>query len=148
MNGKNINFDNKNIKKSDFYNKNKKIFNIDDIDVNKILVSKKEQYGKYNSFKYFIGYNDNNVIKPLYLELSQMIGYINKFDKNTITMSLKVKDKKLFKNYNKIWKKIEKLMNTNFNTKPTYGDDDKYIKTKIKTYKNNITTNFYNRKRV
>ena len=67
MNGKSINFDNKNIKKSDFYNKNKKIFNIDDIDVNKILVSKKEQYGKYNSFKYFIGYNDNDVIRPLYL---------------------------------------------------------------------------------
>ena len=41
MNRKSINFDNKNIKKSDFYNKNKKIFNIDDIDVNKILVSKK-----------------------------------------------------------------------------------------------------------
>ena len=41
MNGKIINFDNKHIKKSDFYNKNKKIFNIDDIDVNKILVSKK-----------------------------------------------------------------------------------------------------------
>ena len=101
MNGKNINFDNKNIKKSDFYNKNKKIFNIDDIDVNKILVSKKEQYGKYNSFKYFIGYNDNDVIKPLYLELSQVTGYINKFDKNTITMSLKVKDKNLFKNCNK-----------------------------------------------
>ena len=42
MNGKNINFDDKKIKKSDFYNKNKKIFNIDDIDVNKILVSKKK----------------------------------------------------------------------------------------------------------
>ena len=41
MNENNVNFDNKNIKKSDFYNKNKKIFNIDDIDVNKILVSKK-----------------------------------------------------------------------------------------------------------
>ena len=67
MNGKSINFDNKNIKKSDFYCKNKKIFNIDDIDVNKILVSKKEQYGKHNSFKYFIGYNDKNVIRPLYL---------------------------------------------------------------------------------
>ena len=51
-----------------------KIFNIDDIDGNKILVSKKEQYGEYNSFKYFIGYNDNNVIRPLYLELSQMTG--------------------------------------------------------------------------
>ena len=64
-----INFDDKNIKKSDFYNKNKKIFTINDIDVNKILVSKKEKYVKYNSFKHFIGYNDNDVIKPLYLEL-------------------------------------------------------------------------------
>ena len=67
--------------KSDFCNNNiKKIFNINDIDINKILVSKKEQYDKYNSFKYFIGYNDNDVIRPLYLELSQMTGYINKFD--------------------------------------------------------------------
>ena len=146
MNGKNINFDNKKIKKSDFYNKNKKIFNIDDIDVNKILVSKKVQYGKYNSFKYFIRYNDNDVIRPLYLGLSQMTGYINKFDENKITMSLMIKDIQLLKNYNKIWKKIEKLMKIDFNTKTTYGDDDKYIKTKIKTYEDNITTNFYNKK--
>ena len=41
MNENSINFNNENIKKSDFYNRNKKIFNIDDIDVNKILVSKK-----------------------------------------------------------------------------------------------------------
>ena len=81
MNGKSINFDNKNIKKSDFYNKNKKIFNIDDIDVNKILVSKKEQYGKYNSSKYFVGYNDNDVITPMYLFISQTTEYINKFEK-------------------------------------------------------------------
>ena len=47
MNRKDINFDNKNIKKRDFYNNNKKVFNIADIDANKILVSKKEQYGKY-----------------------------------------------------------------------------------------------------
>ena len=82
MNGKNINFNDKKIKKSNFYNKNKKIFNINDIDTNKILVSKKEQYGKYNSFKYFIGYNDNDVIRPLCLGLSQMTGYINKFYEN------------------------------------------------------------------
>ena len=105
MNRKGINFDKKNIKESYFYNK--KIFNIYDIDVNKILVSKKEQYGEYNSFKYFIGYNDNNVIRPLYLELSQMTGYINKFEKNKITMSLMVKDKQLLENYNKIWKKLK-----------------------------------------
>ena len=76
MNRKSINFDNKNIKRSDFYNKNR-ILNRDDIDDKKILVSKKEQYGEYNSFKYFIGYNDNNVIRPLYLELSQITRYIN-----------------------------------------------------------------------
>ena len=81
MSGNKINFDGK--KKSDFYNnkKTKKIFNINDIDVNKKLVSKKEQYGKYKSLKYFIGYN-GNVIRPLCLELSQMTGYINKFDEN------------------------------------------------------------------
>ena len=86
------------------YNKNKKIFNKDDIDVNNILVSKKEQYGKCNSFKYFIGYNDNDVIKPLYLFVSQTTGYINKFEKNKI-MSRTVKDKQLLENYNKISKK-------------------------------------------
>ena len=48
MSGNRITFDEEKIKKSDFYNNNnKKIFNIDDIDVNKILVSKKEQNGKY-----------------------------------------------------------------------------------------------------
>ena len=103
MNGKNINFDN--IKKSDFHNKNKKMFNIDDIGVNKILVSKKEQYGKYNLFKYIIEYNDNGVIRPLNLFFSQTTGFINKFDKNKITMSLMIKDVQLLKSYNKIWKK-------------------------------------------
>ena len=133
MNGKNINFNDKKIKKSNFYNKNKKIFNKNDIDTNKILVSKKEQYGKYNSFKYFIGYNDNDVIRPLYLFLSQTTGYINKFDKNKITMSLMIKDIQLLKNHNKIWNKTERLMSIDFDSKTTYGDDDKYIKTKIKT---------------
>ena len=101
-----INFNNKKIKKSDFYNKNKKIFNISDSDINKISVSKKETYGKYNSFKYFIGYNDNDVIRPLYLFISQTTGYINKFDKNKI-MSLMIKDIQLLKSYNKIWKKLK-----------------------------------------
>ena len=48
MSRSSTNFNNEKIKKNDFY-KNKKIFNIDNIDVNKMLVSKKETYGKYNS---------------------------------------------------------------------------------------------------
>ena len=126
MSGNSINFDDKKIKKGDFYNnKNKKIFNINNIDVDKILVSKKEKYDKYNSLNTLFGYSNNDIIRPLYLELPQMTGYINKFNenksknknKNAITMSLKVKEKNLFKNYNKIWKKIETLMKIDFNTK-------------------------------
>ena len=56
-----------------------------------------------------------------------------------------IKDIQLLKHYNKIWKKIEKLVKIGFNTKTTYGDDDKYIKARIKTYKDSIITNFYNK---
>ena len=105
MSKSSINFNDKKIKKSSFYNKNKNIYNTNHIDINEILISKKETYGKYNSFKYFIGYNDNDVIRPLYLFLSQTTDHINKSDKNKTTMSLKIKDIQLLKNYNKIWKK-------------------------------------------
>ena len=61
-------------------------------------------------------------------------------------MPFMIKDVKLLKSYNKIWKKKRKLMKIDFNTKTTYCDDDKYIKTKIKTYKDSIITKFYNKK--
>ena len=63
MSGKSISFEDKKINKNNFY-KNKKLFNIHDLDVNKILVSKKESYGTKNSLKYFIGNNDDNAIRP------------------------------------------------------------------------------------
>ena len=58
-----------------------------------------------------------------------------------------IKDKQLLENYNKIRKKIEGLMSIDFESKTTNGDDDddKYIKTKVKTYKDNKNTNFYNK---
>ena len=87
-------------KKSGFY-KNKKIFNIDDIDVNKILVSKKEPCFKNNSLIYFIGYNDNDIIRPLCIGLPQMTGIARKRDENA-TMSFNVKNKQLLKKYTKI----------------------------------------------
>ena len=87
------------------FTKTKKIASIDDIDVNKILVSKREPYGTKNSFKYFIGYNDNDVIRPLCVRLPQMTGYARKFDENIKMSFIMVNDKQLLKNYNKIWKK-------------------------------------------
>ena len=122
MSGKNINFDDRKIKKSDF-DKNKKVFQIDEVDVDKILVSKKEPYGTKNALKYFIGYNDNDVIRPLCLRLPQMTGYARNVDENT-AMSFRVNDKQLLKNYNKIWEKDEKLLKINFESKPVYGHDD------------------------
>ena len=103
MSGKIINVDDKKINKSNFY-KNKKLFSLNDIDVNKIIVSKKESYCTINSLKYSIGYNDDDVIRPLCIILPQMIGYVKHFDSNK-TMSLKVSDNKILKKYNKIWGK-------------------------------------------
>ena len=139
MNGKNINFNDKKIRKSNFY-KNKKINNIEDIDVDNILVSKKEPYGTLLDIMIMILLDH-----PLCIKLPQMTGYISKFNEN-LTMSFRVKDKQLLKNYNKIWEKVEKLMKIDFESKPVYGNDDKYIKTKIKTYEKSIITNFHDKK--
>ena len=56
-------------------------------------------------------------------------------------MSLMVEDKQLWENYKKIWKKVKRLMVIDFESKATYND--KYINTKIETYKDSITTNIY-----
>ena len=144
MSRKNVNFEDKKIKKSDFY-KNKKVTKIDDIGVNKILVSKEEPYGTKNSFKYFIGYNDNDVIRPLCIKLPQMTGYVKKFEGNKI-MPFKISDKQLLKKYNQIWKRVEKLLKIEFDSEPVYGDNDKYIKAKIKIYAGSMITNFQSRK--
>ena len=144
MSGKNINFDDKKTKRSSFY-KNKKINNIEEIDVNNKLVSKKEPYGTKNYLKYFIEYIDNDIIRPLCIRLPQMTGCARKFDENA-TMSFIAKDKKLLKKYSKTWEKIERLMKITFKSKPAHGEDVKYIKTKIKRYAGSVITNFHNKK--
>ena len=60
------------------FKKNKKLLQINDIDVNKISVSKKEPYDKKNVFEHIIGYNDNGVIRPLHLNISQLLSYLEK----------------------------------------------------------------------
>ena len=75
-----------------------------------------------------------------------MTGYFRKFNENS-AMSFRVKDKQLLKNYSKIWKKeVENLLNIDFESRSVYGDDDKYIKTKMKIYAKNTITNFHNKK--
>ena len=143
MSGKNIVFDDTKIIKSIFY-KNKKLFNRYGIEVDKILISKKEPYGKKSSFKYFLGYDDD-VIRPLCIKPRQMIGYVKHFDSNK-TMSFKVNDNRPLKNYTKISEKVSILMNIEFDSEPVYGDNDKYITAKIKSHGDKLNTNFQGKK--
>ena len=79
------------------------------------------------------------------LKVSQMTGYVRKFEGNTI-MSFKISDKLLLKNSNEIWKRVEKLLKIEFDSKPVYGDNHKYLKTKIKIYAGSMITNFQSKK--
>ena len=77
------------------------------------------------SFKYFIRYNDNDVIRSLCIKLSQMNGYVRKFEVNK-TMYFMISDKQLLKKYNQIWKRFKKLLKIEFDSESVYGDNDKY----------------------
>ena len=131
MSGKSIIFDDKMINKINFY-KSENLFKIDDIYGNIILVSKKEPYGRKSYFKHFIGYNDNDDIRSLYIKLLQMICNAKNLDSYK-TMSFKVGDKKTVKMYTKIWGKNSSLTGREFDSEPVYSDNGKYIKTKIKS---------------
>ena len=105
----------------------------------------KKSYGKKNSLKYFIGYNDGDVIRPLCIKLPQMIGYVKHFDSNK-TMSFKVSENKLLKKYTKIRESISNLRNIELDAEPVYRDNDKYIKTEIKLYGDKINTHIQDKK--
>ena len=74
-----------------------------------------------------------------------MTGYARKLDQNA-KISFRADNRELLKNYNRIWEKVEKLMGIDSESKPVYGDDDKYIKTKIKICAGSMITNFHNKK--
>ena len=127
--------------KNIFY-RSRKPFNVSDIDVDRIVISKEVSYGAKNSLKYFIGYNDEeDVIRLLLLKLPQMIGYLKEFD-DSMTMPLRVDDSKLIKKYCKIWKTVKGLLGIELDSEPVYGDPSSYIKTKVKMYDNKVNSNF------
>ena len=104
-------FNDRKINKSNFY-LNEKPFFIHDLDFSKILISKKDSYGK--NIKYFIGYNDDDAIRPLCLKLPQMVDYVKHFD-TTKTRYFKIIEKRLLKGYIKIWKRNNDLIMHNQN---------------------------------
>ena len=115
MSGPSMIFDDKKIKNNILY-RSIKPFDVSDIDVNRLVISKEAIYGTKNSLKYFIWYNDEeDLIRPLLFKLPQMIGYLKEFNDSMI-MLLRVDDSKLFKKYCKIWKTIKGSLGIEFDS--------------------------------
>ena len=68
-----IKFGNKEVNKREFYS-SKEAISLDSVDLDKIVVSKKWKIDD-TTYKYFCGYLNNDVIKPLCVILPQMNGY-------------------------------------------------------------------------
>ena len=76
--------------------------------------------------------------------LLQMTGYKKYFDNGGQNMSFKNEDESVYSKYNEIWNTIKKLLNIRFHSQPIY--DDKYIKTKVKSFNGVLNTLFSDNK--
>ena len=72
-----------------------------------------------------------------------MSEYVNCFDETKV-ISFMIKDYRLTEAYNAVWGKVSNLMKIGLDSGPVY--DDKYIKTKIKSYNGRINANFHGSK--
>ena len=73
-----------------------------------------------------------------------MTGYKKYFDNGGQNMSFKIEDESVYSKYNEIWNTIKKLLNIRFHSQPIY--DDKYIKTKVKSFNGVLNTLFSDNK--
>ena len=127
-----IDFGEKKTTKKEFYgDENKKIFDINDINIDEIIISKILFPEIRNLNEYVIGYKHNHNIKPLYIKLPKYVCSGSTFKEN-ITISSEINDADFFEKYNKIWKKIEELIGINFEREPQFCTNVTYA-TKIKT---------------
>ena len=132
-----IKFGDKEVDKKEFYSSKQAIL-LDSVDLSKIVVSSRWKISD-TKYKYFCGYLTNDVIQPLCVILPQMSGYIKYFDDGGNNMSFVTDDKEIYEKYNEIWNVVKKLLKLKFLVSPIR--DDKYIITKLKTFKNiNLTT--------
>ena len=127
------------VNKKDLYASEKAIpLNL--VNTNNIVISYRVKQSN-DTYKYFIGYlHDDGVIKPLCVILPQMSGYIRYFENGGKNMSFKIEEESVYLKYADIWNKIKSMLNVKFHSQPIF--DDKYLKTKVKTFNNTINTLF------
>ena len=104
---------------------------LDSVDLSKIVVSSRWKLND-TTYKYFCGYLNNDVIKPLCVILPQMDGYIKYFDDGGKNMSFVTDDEKIYKKYNEIWEVVRNLLKIDFTTNPVR--DDIYLVVKLKIF--------------
>ena len=109
--------------------------------MSKIVVSSRYK-SNGTTYKFFCGYLNNNSIKPLYVILPQVDGYIKYFDDGGKNMSFVMDDEKIYEKYNKIWEVIRKLVKVNLAVSPVR--DDKYLAAKLKIFAGINRTTFNN----
>ena len=127
------------VNKKHFYDA-KEAIPLDSFDINNTVVSNKVKNSNDTS-KYFIGYlHSIDEINPLCIILPQMSGYIKYFENGGKNMLFKIENDDVYIKYNQIWNKIKELLGVKFYSEPIY--DDKYIKTKVKTFSILISTLF------
>ena len=140
MSSQKIKFGDKEIDKKKFYSSKEAIL-LDSVDLSKIVVSGRWKLND-TTYKYFCGYLNNDVIKPLCVILPQMNGYIKYFDNGGKNMSFVADDKEVYRKYDKIWNVVKSLLKLKFAATPIR--DDKYILAKLKIFKKKNITTFNN----
>ena len=138
MSEKTLKFDNIRVNKKEFH-KSKQPINLDLVNIHQIVVSDKFKHSD-DGFKYFIGYKEGEIVKPLCIILPQMTGYIKYFENRGKNMSFVIKDDDVLDKYNEIWDKIKETLSIKFHSMPVY--DEKYIKAKVREFNGVIKTNF------
>ena len=114
---------------------------LDSVDFSKIVVSSRWKLND-TTYKYFCGYLNSDVIKPLCVILPQMNGYIKYFDNGGKNMSFVSYDKEVYEKYDEIWNVVKSLLKLKFAASPIR--DDKYILAKLKIFKKKNLTTFNN----
>ena len=140
MSLKKIKFGNKEVNKKEFYSSKEAIL-LDSVDLSKIVVSKKWKIDD-KTYKYFCGYLNNDVIKPLCVILPQMNECIKYFDDGGKIMEFVTDDEKVYEKYNEIWEVIRNLFKIDFTVNPVR--DDIYLVAKLKIFNKINKTTFIN----
>ena len=140
MSSQKIKFGDKEVDKKTFYSSKEAIL-LDSVDLSKIVVSSRWKLND-TTYKYFCGYLNNDVIKPLCVILPQMNGYIKYFDDGGKNMSFVTDDGKVYEKYNEIWNVVKGLLKLKFAASSIRND--KYILAKLKIFKKKTLTTFNN----